>query len=610
MADLPPLPDGFVLEGAPLSPPLPPGFQLETAAPGATRLYSPNPDAPTSYGSAPPTFPEASSDPLLPYRMAGQFAQKANRSFVNGMAWLPDLYGSFAKTVGLASPETPSFSRVYGQAIDDLASVPMRVRDAVSRGSLDPVFAPREAYNSKVTFQPQTRAERVAGDVGSAVGTTLSSVAPGKILAGASAPGSIPAAIGESLSANPVAQGVYTAAGNIVGTETGNPLVGAATTMALPLLTHGVQRTFSAAPAETTQEAERRALLQYGQDNDLGPLTAGKIVNSKGLQTLESASSKLPLPFIGGRVARTEEAGRNAFQRAALEKTGTYGETAVTPDVLAATRDRIGKSFNSLENSTTVHIDPQVGTDLAAARAEFSKQLESQMPKSVLAKLTELESAPAALNQPGVKAVTIDGTTYKNIRSKLSAQLSRAGGADKQALGAMIDALDGAVERSIPTDAVQAWKTARQQWRNYLALNRSVAANNDQTAVGNMSTAAFGRAARGNPDLEKLAQYGNAFVGDKVPNTSGTAAHNVANHLLGGGLVAGGLEAYHTGLLTPHIAIPAAVVGAIPYAAELGLNNPATRAALLARYRNATPAFVKPSLFSATAVNALKGLDQ
>jgi len=376
----------------------------------------------------------------------------------------------------------------------------------------------------------------------------------------------------------------------------------------LPILAHGAQRTVSAAPAASTQDAEHRALLEFGRQNNLGPLTAGKILDSPKLQTLESAATKTPVPFLGRDVADTEIANRNSFQRAALEKAGTYGATAATPDVLTATKDRIGRSFNNLENSTTVSIDPKFDADIANAKADFSKQLADQMPASVTKKLDELAQAATVRNQPGVQNVTLDGTTYKNIRSELSAQLATASGTDKQAIGGMIDALDGAMERSLPADQVKDWQIARQQWRNYLALDKSVGANNANTAVGNMSTAAFGRAADGNPDLERLAQYANRFVGDKMPNTSGTASHSTATSLLthGGGAYAAfeglrhlGLNPLHAGLALGSVALPAIV--------ERGLNNPATRAALLARYRMATPSFITPSLMGATAADLLKG---
>ncbi|HEY6026966.1 MAG TPA: hypothetical protein VIV09_08730 [Pseudolabrys sp.] len=590
------------------------GWQSDPVVPSqGTRLYSPNPDAPTSYGAPPGTYQNGvrigdNSGDINPYRVVGQFAQGNNDAWAGTLGYPVDLVNSGAKALGMQTSDTPVLgSQSFKNIFDYISTLPARYREGVRNangggGSPDAFGDSRTAR-----FEAQGPAERIANAVGSAVGNTTSTVLPAGLISRASTAGSVPQLVADALKANPIAQTAYTAAGNVVGSETGDPRLGALTTMALPLLTHGAQRTVSAAPAVPgSDEAERRALLEYGRQNDLGPLTAGKILDSKGLQVIESASSKLPLPLIGGRVARTEAANRSAFQGAAIAKAGGSG-TAVTPGLLADNDARIGKMFDAFKGET-VNVDPQFGNDLAKARADFSKQLESQIPASIMSKIDELTTAPASLAQSGNPTAAIDGETFQNIRSKLSKAISKSSGTDTEALGATIDALDSLAERSLPKDVVDKYVMARQQWRNNLALKASVAANNADTAVGNMSPAAFGRASRGNPDLARLGQYGNAFVGDKAPNSSGTASHNVANHMLGGGLVAGGLEAYHNGMMTPHLAIPAAIAASVPYAFELGMNNPVTRAALLARYRNATPSYVTPSLVGASVLDALKQL--
>lgn len=577
---------------------------------GGTQLYSPNPDAPTSYGGADSSTVTPQADFWTKAaRVVGQGAQHFNDAVADTLLAIPDASAWVSRKTGLVPENTPSPSDVAKQGIDYVATLPGRVGDAVSTSSTAPLTDSRTSR-----FEPQGTAERLAGDIGGGVGSVFGSLVPLGLLNRTLGPAVVDTSAGattlapsraakvvDSLAANPGTQAASVVGGNVVADQTGDPRLGFVTSLGVPFGMQGANRVISAAPAATTQEAEHRALLEFGRQNNLGPLTAGKILDSKGLQTLESAASNSPVPLIGGRVAKTEAAGRNAFQRAAIEKAGTTGETAATPDVLARTRDRIGKNFDTLENGTTVNIDPQFGTDLAKARADFSQQLESQMPKSIMSKLDDLESAARMHNQPDVTGVTLDGTTYKNIRSKLSAQMAKTTGTDRQALGAMIDALDGAVERSLPADMVKDWQTARQQWRNYLALEKSVGANNADTAVGNMSTAAFGRAADGNPDLERLAQYGNKFVGDKAANTSRTAAHNIANHMMGLGGLYGAFEGLQHLGLGPLGAAGAVGSIALPPLAESALNNPATRAFLLSRYRNASPSMLTPGLFGAVA---------
>ena len=122
-----------------------------------------------------------------------------------------------------------------------------------------------------------------------------------------------------------------------------------------------------------------------------------------------------------------------------------------------------------------------------------------------------------------------------------------------------------------------------------------MAANNEQTAKGNISTAAFGRASRGNKDIERLGQYGNAFVGDKIPN-SGTAERSFIGHMMGAG--AGVYEGMQH---APGLTMGALGVGAVPFALDGALNNPMTRALLLSRYRNASAPIAPSTLYGALA---------
>jgi hypothetical protein len=213
-------------------------------------------------------------------------------------------------------------------------------------------------------------------------------------------------------------------------------------------------------------------------------------------------------------------------------------------------------------------------------------------------RIDELRTSATALNQPGTHAVTIDGRTYQNIRSDLSRIAGTATKpADRRAAGAMVTALDDMAEQSLPKDVMADWRQARQQWRNLLAIKGAVkGANNAETAVGNIPTAGFARRAQGNPDLERLGQFGNAMVGDKAANTSRTAHHNMVGHMLGGG------AALYEGLQhAPGPTMYAAAAGAVPFGFDLAMNNPITRAALLARYRNATRSLAPPALYGALA---------
>jgi hypothetical protein len=164
----------------------------------------------------------------------------------------------------------------------------------------------------------------------------------------------------------------------------------------------------------------------------------------------------------------------------------------------------------------------------------------------------------------------------------------------------MIDALDGMAERSLPKDTMSDFKEVRQQWRNLVALKKSVgSANNPETATGNIPTAAYMRNSAGNPDIEKLGRYGATFVGDKIPN-SHTAPRASFGHLgagLGGTMLAG----YEGMTHAPVATAIAAGLSTIPFAFQAGMNNPATRALMLARLRNPSNSLIGGPTFGALA---------
>lgn len=560
-----------------------------------TRLYSPNPDAP-QWAGGPDTVQTTGTIP----RVIGQFAQHTNDALVRGVSAIPDLSGSFSRAIGLVKPDTPPISDAYVQAVDDLASVPRRFRDAFVKGSLGPIFADRESY--KTRFEPQGPAERAAASVGDAFGTVAGTAIPAGVVSDIARVGSTPKIVADAMKANPVQQGVALAAGNLAGDATDNKGVGIATTLALPLLTHGAQRTFSAAPAANTQEAERRALLEFGRKNDLGPLTAGKMTDSGKLQTYEGAINRLPIPFLGGRVKATEEAGRDAWQKALLERAGITGETAATPQVIENGKAALSNRFNGLTANTTLNVTPKFGMDLAGIKSEYGHRLFEDVQPGLMKRLDELATAPAALGGAGAPAVTIDGRAYQNIRSDLSRISGTAPKpADRQAAGKMVEALDDVAEGSMPKDQMKDWRQVRQQWRNLLAVENSVTgSNNAQTAVGNIPVARFGRESQGNPDIERFGQYGNKFVGEKMPYD--TASRHSVGHLLTGALGAvGGTAGAHGHLpITPYT-IAAAGVAAAPFAADLAMNNPFTRALLAARYRYPSNSIVTKGLVGTLA---------
>jgi hypothetical protein len=485
-------------------------------------------------------------------------------------------------------------------AFPDLSAVIARSLGMVSRDSPLPseMLSPN---GTRFDIKPETTAERVVNDVGNAAGQVAGTVLPAGAIARTITPAvngmrvaatpTFGQTVSQTLAAQPGMQFAANTAGNVTSDLTGNPYLGLAASLATPTAAHIGMRVPFSAPARTGAETERRALLQGAQDEGI-PVSFGNIVDSGPARMFESVVSKLP--FMGGQQAKLIEQGKTGFNVAALDKIPAVrgeGLDAATPGTVDMIKARVGKQFNALENSTTVNIDNQVGSDIAKAKADFSKQLESQMPPSITKQLDELATAPAANSQPGANP-QIDGQTYKNIRSKLSAMLGSTSGTDRQAVGAMIDALDGAVERSLPKDMVQDWKDARQSWRRISMIDEAVSArHNGETAVGNIPPGSLDARAGNDREMAKLAQIGTKFVGDKTPD-SGTALRMFFQNMLGLGAGAGGAFTFP---------MTTAALAASGYATNAMLNNPYTRAALIKRLQNSREGVLNKGLVGTLA---------
>jgi hypothetical protein len=344
-----------------------PRFAAPAAAPVGWDAFPDHPDQGGDWNALPDYVDRSMPDQAG--RLVGQVGQGANEALYHGAMAIPDLSGQLAKWSGIVPKGTPLPSQIV-----------------------------RPSGQTPYYSQPENRAERIAQHVGTAAGDTAALAIPfsGPARAAAAVPQVVRAAPGvvqrfgnlagrvgtaarEGATAQPLTQTALGAAGNVAGDETGNKYIGMAVPFALGGMVHMGQRALSSAAADTTQELERRALLQYGQSIG-APNTAGKILGSNKLQTLESAMDKAPIPFLGERAAKTEVANRNAYQRKALESAGTHGETAATPNVTEAATNRLSARFENLTKNNTLTVDPQFGADVAKAKAGFSQQLESQMP--------------------------------------------------------------------------------------------------------------------------------------------------------------------------------------------------------------------------------------
>ena len=168
--------------------------------------------------------PEGYSGGQMAARKVGLAAQGTTDALISNAAAPLDISGWLSRATGLVGQNTPPISAAFKQAADDVASVPLRIRDAVSQGSFDPLFATRDAYSTRI--DPVTTGERTAYGAGQGAGNALAMVAPAGVVGRVAAPGSITQGVASTLAAQPVMQ---TVAGGVAGAVTGatdNPWYG------------------------------------------------------------------------------------------------------------------------------------------------------------------------------------------------------------------------------------------------------------------------------------------------------------------------------------------------------------------------------------------------
>src|SRR5262249_19126788 len=145
-----------------------------------------------------------------------------------------------------------------------------------------------------------------------------------------------------------------------------------------------------AAPTANTQEAERRALLEFGRQQGITNPTTGNITKKPWVQTLESWLEKLPVPGVGGKVADVNQAQRNSWQNAIIKGAGGGNETAAPPNVVERLVNGAGQRIGNAINNQSLRVDPEVGKAFDQVEKEYGKQLLSTIRPGIMDQIQEL----------------------------------------------------------------------------------------------------------------------------------------------------------------------------------------------------------------------------
>lgn len=334
---------------------------------------------------------------------------------------------------------------------------------------------------------------------------------------------------------------------------------GLVTGAAAPLVAAGASKAARKIVSPFTASPERAAAAQTLRAEGV-PVTAGQITGNRRLRFAEAE--------LGGRkAADLMDNQAEKFSQAVLKRAGINASKA-TPEVIDNAFDQIGKRFDRLAAKSVLRPDQKMVADLRDVFNHYG------------------QITPKAMRSPIVESVTndivnairggkpISGRAYQNLTSRLAATARSTTNPDlKHALYGIREALDDAMERSLPKAQATAWRAVRHQYRNLLAVEQAATRAGEAAAEGLISPANLRNAvikqgrrayARGQGDFADLARAGSMLL-SPLPS-SGTSERLIARSLvnapaaiggiLGGtaGSIPGGIAGMAAGALLPRAA--------------------------------------------------------
>lgn len=290
------------------------------------------------------------------------------------------------------------------------------------------------------------------------------------------------------------------------------------------------------------------------------PVTAGQLTGNRNLRFSESE--------LGGRTAANlMDQQKDAFTSAVLRRAGVSANRA-TPEVMDDAFRAIGQRFDDLASANSLVPDTEMVRDLRTVFNEYGFMVPESMRAPIVENLTN-DIVNAARRGP------ISGASYQNITSRIAKAARGASNPDlRQTLYGIRETLDDAMERSMPAAKAGAWRAAREQYRNLLAIEQAATRAGEAAAEGIISPANIRNAAirqgrrayaRGEGSFSDLARAGSMLL-SPLPD-SGTAgrlrAQNLAafGPMIGGAVIGGGAGAYQSGDMTG--ALAGATAGAL-----------------------------------------------
>jgi hypothetical protein len=535
-------------------------------------LYSPNPDAPTSYGGGYTSV--ASSSPT---DAVGEYVDKA----LNGLTW-----DNIKKGVNWAGTRlTKGANGILGMPtnIQELGNSAAKIalEKMVGPGHATtpmPSAMPDSADLNRYVFGslgvPEVNSPpmpvQVPGtdktlDVGKIIDTGAEMI-PGAVAGPAGAMNGV----GSRVAATTIPAVMGGAAGETAGQLTaGTPYEGPARLIFGALGFGAGSKATTPLPAKLSPNEAR--IVQIAKDNGL-PLTVAQ--QTGRLQGLETALSRFPTS-----ASIFEKAGVNqnaTANRMALKEVGVDG-THTDPEAMKKVYQQVSNEFGTaLKNTGPVTLTPNFYNKAQRITSDYvNNPPESGISPVVQKKMNDFFD-PKLMK--GGAYPTLSPDEYQSIRYELnqSMQNMKPGDGAYKALKGLRGALDDAMEASAGPNKAAAIQAARKHWANLKVLLRAAAGGTaDSRTEGNLAPGALNSALRSAQGPDKFATTTGglndvAALKDYLKNTfpnSGTPTvgkfHEMMEHgasALAGGLVGG----EHFGALSPHVAVPAAAAAMVP----------------------------------------------
>lgn len=426
----------------------------------------------------------------------GDTMRSFGRGFVRGGAQLMDLPSSImgagfnmAGSVAEAAGANPDFANAMRNA-----GGPVAEPNAMN--------AARMATGGRVEDRGDTRAERIAGNIGEFMPAALMGGSP---IALGAVPGTLSELAGEATQDMRVPENVP-----LIGGARVEPAARMAAAVAGPSVANVARRAITPNPADPARVAAAQKLKSEGV-----PVTAGQITGRQSLQHRE---------VMADRTSQIMADQNQQFTRAALKRIGVDADRA-TPPVMQQAKTRIGGMFDDLAARTEIKPTRPV---IQAARSVV-KDYRQTTAKSQISPI--IRNVFRQLDEAMTSGQPISGKQYTNWRSQLSKLTT---GADAQLANAsrgMIDVLDDAMNRTLAaarqTDDMRLFAQARREWQDYLAIENAVSRAGEDAASGILSPQVLRNAVvaqgkrpyvLGQRDLGELARAGATVTG-KLPQT-------------------------------------------------------------------------------------------